>query len=68
MVRSIGGNGLSVTENFNDVTEFNNNNQSSNRVAISEREIEMVRSPRFEPGSSAWQAYTMMSESITLMS
>jgi hypothetical protein len=48
------GNGLSVTGNCNGVTEFSNEEQSSNRVAFSERE--MVRSPRFEPGSSAWQA------------
>jgi len=35
---------------------------------IFKKEMEVVRSPRFEPGSSAWQAYTVMSESITLMS
>ena len=50
------GNGLNVTENCNGVTEFSNDNQSLNRVAFLERRELMVRSPRFEPGSSAWQA------------
>ena len=46
----LGGNGLSVTENCNGVTEFSNGQQNQkglNQVAFGER---MVRSPGFEPG------------------
>ena len=45
--------GLSVTENCNGVTEFRNGQQNSNQAALQEI---VVRAPRFEPGSSAWQA------------
>ena len=45
--------GVSVTENRNGVTEFCNGQQGLNQAALQES---LVRSPRFEPGSSAWQA------------
>ena len=45
--------GFSVTENCNGVTEFCNGQQSLNQAAF---KGVLVRSPRFEPGSSAWQA------------
>ena len=44
--------GLSVTENCNSVTEICNINPNSNQADFMNL---MVRSPRFEPGSSAWQ-------------
>ena len=47
---ALGGNGLGVTENCNGVTEFSNDNQSSNRVAFSDGKELVVRSPGFEPG------------------
>jgi hypothetical protein len=36
--------------------------------ALLASEGDLVRSPRFEPGSSAWQVCIVMSESVTLMS
>jgi len=44
------GNGLNVTENCNGVTEFSNDKQSSNRVAFSEREVQMCGRRDLNPG------------------
>ena len=45
--------GVSVTENCNGVTEFCNGQRGLNQAVFKEL---LVRAPRFEPGSSAWQA------------
>jgi hypothetical protein len=48
--------GIKVTENCNEVTEYCTPSKPANQAAFTERSGKMVRSPRFEPGSSAWQA------------
>jgi hypothetical protein len=48
--------GIIVTENCNAVTEYCNPSKPANQAAFAERSGKMVRSPGFEPGSSAWEA------------
>jgi hypothetical protein len=48
--------GIKVTENCNAVTEYCNPSKPANQTAFLEQSGKMVRSPGFEPGSSAWQA------------
>ena len=48
---------LNLTENSNSLMEFNKTVISSNQACFQEFK---VRSPGFEPGSSAWEAYTTL--------
>ena len=45
-----------VANNRNRVVEFSDRGENANQAPFQNRGIIMVRSPGFEPGSSAWEA------------